>query len=162
MSADSIIIISILLILVFYLLSYAFITQHQKGKAFRRNGSLDKGSSIFWIVASIILIITFFTFASSNKLTIFQLGCFYLLFIFMFAMIYGIAEWHKEGVLENVDSSQKVSELKYLIMSIQTQTSLGYTTIRPKNVYVELLCCIQVLLGFIFYVFFISKALSKP
>jgi hypothetical protein len=87
---------------------------------------------------------------------------YYFLFIFLFAIIYGIIDWHwPNNMFEGIPETGKwKAEARYLLISLQTQTTLGYTSSKPKDLKIELLTCIQALLGIFFITIFISLSIN--
>lgn len=90
----------------------------------------------------------------------FQYSLYYLFFAFLFGCIYGILHWHFPDALLGSSSYQGTCELEHLLFSIETITTLGHSRVKPGNLWVQLLCSIEALLGLYFIVRFVSKAVS--
>jgi hypothetical protein len=145
----------------YYVVSAGFIRASKKSEGARgiwkKNGALDVGTSLLWVVTTIVLIGSLLDLASRNKLSFGYLAQYYLLFIFLFAFIYGILEWHWQGMLYAIGSDLWVAEAKYLIVSMQTITTLGYTDVRPGRLVTECVACAEALVGITFVAIFISR-----
>ncbi|MBS1513151.1 MAG: hypothetical protein JST86_20105 [Bacteroidetes bacterium] len=147
----------------YYVVSGLFIRAAKRNKAkgfLKKNGYGDYFTSALWILGAIILIASLYSLAGTGILTLGYLIQYYFFFIFFFGFIYGLLQWHSPGVLKDIDSSPWKAEAQYIIMSIQTQTSLGYTRAKPDSLLTEAICCLQVLVGFFFYIIFIARAVN--
>lgn len=161
---ESITILSVFCIISYIIVSGFFISNKEKGKgAFKKYGFWDLITSIFWILCAIILIVSLFYLCTVKfSMPLKYLVTYYFLFIFLFAIIYGIIDWHFPGdAFEGITSGSWTAELQYLILSIQTQSTIGYTNRKPKSVGIELLAAIHSLLGIFFMAIFISISINK-
>ncbi|HKO45572.1 MAG TPA: hypothetical protein VJU84_20015 [Pyrinomonadaceae bacterium] len=127
----------------------------------RKNGPLDVFTSITSIIFASFLIWSLSTLAFSATLTLSYLILYYFFFICLFAFWYGILEWHWEGMLEGVDRDSWKALLEHLLISVQTQTTIGYTRGRPKHLLVEVIACIQALLGIFLITISIARAVNQ-
>ncbi|HEY6231024.1 MAG TPA: hypothetical protein VIW64_07165 [Pyrinomonadaceae bacterium] len=127
----------------------------------RKNRPLDIVTSVTWLAFAILLIWSLSTLAFSASLTLRDLIQYYFLFIFLFAFCYGILDWHWGDMLEGVqhDSWQALAE--HILISIQTQTTIGYTRGRPKRLIVDFIACLQALLGIFLITISIARAVNK-
>lgn len=127
----------------------------------RKNGPLDIITSVTCLGFAILLIWSLGTLAFSASLTLSDLIQYYFLFIFLFAFCYGIMDWHGGGMLDGVahDSWKALSE--QFLISVQTQTTIGYTRGRPKHLFVDFVACLQALLGIFLITISIARAVNK-
>lgn len=151
-----------------YILLYYFVSifsvkavKSGKPKAWRKNGRLDILTSITSIIFASFLIWSLSTLAFSATLTLSYLILYYFFFICLFAFWYGILEWHWKGMLEGVDRDSWKALLEHLLISVQTQTTIGYTRGRPKHLLVEVIACIQALLGIFLITISIARAVNQ-
>ena len=157
-------IFSILVIIGYYYFTAKFISalnSQNANKIWRKNGPLDIFTSIVWVISPVLLLIGLLWEVSSNALSLFYLILFYLFFIFFFAFLYGLTEWHFERSLKFLSPEPWAAELQYIIMSVQTQTTLGYNRTRPNRIYVEVISLFQVLIGLFFTIIFIGEAVGR-
>jgi hypothetical protein len=147
----------------YYLVSVVFIWAQKMGKGglLKKNSPLDMISSGLWIVFAVVLIFSLFELASEGKLSLGYLVLYYIFFIFLFAFLYGLLEWHWPGMLMGVNTEGYEAELLYLLVSIGAQTGSGYTRARPTKALTELIAAIQTLVGLFFTVVFIALAVNR-
>lgn len=149
-----------------YIISYyivCFLSIRAAGKTnsvWKRNGLLDVLTSITWFGFAIVLIWSLATLAFSTSLTLKDLIVYYFLFIFLFAFCYSIIGWHWD-MLEGVDRNKWKSLVDHLLISVQTQTTIGYTRAKPKHLLAEVLSCVQALLGIFLMAISIAKAVNQ-
>jgi hypothetical protein len=156
------------LICFLYILSYYAITagslRAQRLKLerspFRRNGTLDVITSVLWVLIAAVLLWSLVELCVEQQISLSFLILYYIFFIFLFAFSYGILEWHFPGMLTDVDASTWRAEIQYLIISIQTQTTLGYTRARPARPLTEAIACGQVIVGLFFCIVFVARAVN--
>jgi hypothetical protein len=163
-SPKAVLVVSLFYIVGYYIISALVISAAQGNDAsgiWRKNGPADIVTSIVWVLMALMLISSLLELAYKNRLGLGYLVIYYFLFIFLFAFCYGILEWHWPGMLENVNSDSWVAEWQYILVSIQTQTTLGYTQVKPGRVLTELISSLQALLGLFFTIVFIAKAVNK-
>jgi hypothetical protein len=127
----------------------------------RKNGPLDIITSITWLGFAILLIWSLSTLAFSASLTLSDLIQYYFLFIFLFAFCYGILDWHWPGMLEHVSRDSWQALLEHVLISVQTQTTIGYTRGKPKRLLVDIIACLQALLGIFLITISIARAVNK-
>jgi hypothetical protein len=84
-----------------------------------------------------------------------------ILFLFLFAFLYGLLEWHSPGMLTGVQAAEYEAELLYLLVSVGAQTGSGYTRARPNKALAELIAASQTLVGLFFAVIFIALAVNR-
>lgn len=150
-------------IILYYLLSWGFIRDLKatsKSKWWKQNGFFDKLTSFFWLCFSAVLVgsLLELELTKSKELTLGYVVDYYILFIFLFAFCYGIMDWHRPNIMfAEISPSPWHREVQYVIISFQTQSTLGYTRARPNHFLPELISCIQVFLGIFFIVTSISK-----
>jgi|GEM_PF-3046516 len=153
-------------IVLYYIVSALFIRANNKPdsklKLFKKNGIIDWLTSIVWVSCTGILIYSLFNLCIVRMtMSLGYLVIYYFLFIFLFSIIYGLIDWHTTNLFEGIPEKGKwIAEAQYLILSIQTQTTLGYSTYKPKDWRVELLTCIHALLGIFFMTIFISLSIN--
>lgn len=144
----------------YYVLTFFFIRAADTTKSvWRKNGFLDISTSILWCSLTVWLLRSLFQLASTNNLPLTQLIQYYFLLIFLFAFIYGLIEWHWPGMLTGVGSGWE-AELRCLLISIQTITTLGYTTSKPARGVTEFIASVEGLLGIFFLAVFVAKAVN--
>jgi hypothetical protein len=155
---------SVVFIILYYVLSIFFIQEAKNPDSksiWKKNGFFDIATSAFWILVSIVLISSLFELAgSSTGLALNFLIFYYFFFIFLFGILYGLLEWHWPGTLSDVDSTTWQAEIGYIVISIQTQTTLGYTRMKPNRLSAEIVACFQALTGLFFCMLFIQKAIN--
>jgi hypothetical protein len=147
----------------YYFVSVMFIWAQKKGKGglLKKNGPLDVLSTALWIFFAVVLIWSLFELASEGRLSLGYLVLYYIFFLFLFAFLYGLLEWHSSGMLGGVQSAQYEAELQYLLVSIGAQTGSGYTRARPNKALTELIAAVQTLVGLFFAVIFIALAVNR-
>jgi hypothetical protein len=157
-------IICMIFILLYYLLSAGFIYYKDNitSKWWKRNGIFDILTSVLWTSTSLLLILSllFLEIKSADQLTLGFVVVYYLLFVFLFAFLYGIIDWHKPGTFADLSENPWHKELQYVIISFQTQSTLGYTRAKPNHLLPELVTCLQVFLGLFFIVTSVSKSIG--
>lgn len=146
-----------------------------------KHGPVDIFTSVIWVVTPVFLIINMILVARRGNLTLDLLLIYYGLFIFLFAFLYCLAEWHRPGSLIGI-SEEYVSkkgdgsierevrryefgdswndELMYLIVSLQTQTALGYNRVRPNSALTEIIAGVQALVTLFFVAVAIAQAVN--
>jgi hypothetical protein len=129
----------------------------------KKNGGLDKLTSVTWLGFAVLLIWSLSTQAFSASLTLSDLIQYYFLFIFLFAFCYGILDWHWGDMLGNEDAHHDSWEAlaEHILISVQTQTTIGYTRVRPKRLIVDFIACLQALLGIFLITIAIARAVNK-
>lgn len=127
----------------------------------RKNGLLDVFTSITSLVIGSILISSLMTLAFSDTLTLGNLIVYYFLFIFLFAFWYGILDWHWPGMLEDVSRDSWTALVEHVLISVQTQTTIGYTRGKPKRLFVEVIASVQALLGIFLITISIARAVNS-
>jgi hypothetical protein len=127
----------------------------------RKNGPLDVITSVTWLFFATSLIWSLATLAFSPTLTLRYLILYYFFFVFLFAFWYGILEWHFAGMLDGVARDSWQALLEHVLISVQTQTTIGYTRGRPKSLWVEIIACLQALLGIFLTAISIARAVNK-
>lgn len=127
----------------------------------RKNGPLDIISSVTWFGFAILLIWSLGKLAFSVSLTLTDLIQYYFFFIFLFAFCYGILEWHWPGMLDGVSHDSWQALLELVLISVQTQTTIGYTRGKPKRLLVDVIACLQSLLGLFLITIAIARAVNK-
>lgn len=152
-------------IISYYLVSILSVSAAQytgtKKKLWRKNGPLDIFTSATWLVFAALLIWSLSTLAFSASLTLRDLIQYYFFFIFLFAFWYGILDWHFPGMLEGVSRDSWQALLEHVLISVQTQTTIGYTRGRPKRLLVDIIACLQSLLGIFLITISIARAVNK-
>lgn len=153
-----------------YIVSYYFVSTFSiraikytgpKKLKWRKSGPLDTFTSITWVGFAILLIWSLGSLAFSSSLTLSYLILYYFLFIFLFAFCYGILDWHWPGMLEGVDRDSWTALSEHILISVQTQTTIGYTRGKPKRLFVDAIACLQALLGIFLITISIAKAVNK-
>jgi hypothetical protein len=151
----------IIYIIAYYVVSFLSIRAIGKTKSvWKRNSILDVLTSITWFGFAIVLIWSLATLAFSTSLTLNYLIVYYFLFIFLFAFCYSILGWHW-SMLDGVDRDEWKSLVEHLLISVQTQTTIGYTRGKPKHLLAEVLSCVQALLGIFLITISIAKAVNQ-
>jgi hypothetical protein len=151
----------------FYVLSYYVVTAFTTFKRarpgyngpWRKGGPGDIGTSIVWCLAACVLIMSLLDLLSRNELSLKQLLLYYVLFLFLFAFVYNILEWHFPGTIDGLLPGWP-GELQCLSMSIQTMTTGDYTSAKPAKPIAETLSSVQLLLGVLMVAVFIAKAVA--
>jgi hypothetical protein len=64
-------------------------------------------------------------------------------------------------MLEGVNRESWTALLQHILISIQTQTTIGYTKGKPKSLLVDVIACLQALLGIFLVTISIARAVSK-
>jgi hypothetical protein len=153
--------VCIIYIIGYYLVSFLSISAVDKtNSVWKRNSILDVLTSITWFGFAIVLIWSLATLAFSTALTLNYLIVYYFLFIFLFAFCYSILGWHWD-MLEGVNRDNWKSLVDHLLISVQTQTTIGYTRGKPKHLLAEVLSCVQALLGIFLITISIAKAVNQ-
>jgi len=152
-----------------YIISYYLVSifsikaakSKSKTSWWRKNGPLDIFTSITWLGFAVLLIWSLGTLAFSASLTLSDLIQYYFFFIFLFAFCYGILDWHFQGMLEGVQRESWTALLQHILISIQTQTTIGYTKGKPKSLLVDFIACLQALLGIFLITIAIARAVNQ-
>ena len=151
----------IIYIIGYYIVSFLSISAVGKtNSVWKRNSILDILTSITWFGFAIVLIWSLATLAFSTSLTLFYLIVYYFLIIFLFAFRYSILGWHWD-MLDGVNRDKWKSLVEHLLISVQTQTTIGYTRGKPKHLLAEVLSCVQALLGIFLITISIAKAVNQ-
>jgi hypothetical protein len=64
-------------------------------------------------------------------------------------------------MLDHVNRDEWKSLVDHLLISVQTQTTIGYTRGKPKHLLAEVLSCVQALLGIFLITISIAKAVNQ-
>lgn len=126
----------------------------------RKWGTVDIITSVTWVLAPIVLGCSLFAYCWFGTLSLATLVAYYFYFVFFFSFLYCLAEWHFPGSLYGVSGDTWKSEWCYFIVSLQTQTGLGYTRARPDNWLTEFISGVQILVGILFWGIFIARAVG--
>lgn len=151
-----------------YIVSYYFVSifsiaaarsasNSAKKSWWRKNGPLDILTSVTTVGFAVLLIWSLASLAFSEALTLTYLVAYYFFFIFLFAFLYGILAWHWTGMLEDVAKDTWTALAEHVLISTQTQTTLGYLKGKPARPLAQLIACLQALLG----IFFLTLALGR-
>lgn len=125
----------------------------------RRHGAVDIGSSILWCFAALTLILSLLDLLIRNELSLSYLLLYYVLFIFLFAFVYNMLEWHFPGTICDMDDGW-TGEVQCITMSIQLMTGGYHTSAKPARPTAEFIAGLQALLGIMFIAVFIAKAVA--
>lgn len=159
----SITVVSVVVIAGYYLVSIFFIRADKpenRTGLWRKSGPLDWFTSIVWFMASVLLILSLVFLTYYNELSLAFLVVYYFLFIFLFAFCYGVVAWHFPKQFDGFEKGWE-GEFQYVLISVQTQTTLGYTRAKPVTTATEFFSALQALLGLFFTIIFIAKAVNK-
>ena len=149
-----------LFVLSYYLATWGFLRHAGAASGiWKPNGFFDVATSILWSSFTVALIISSIDLLVRNQLSLLLLANYYILFLFFFAFIYSLLDWHF-GSVENRRSGTWYGEIQSLIMSVTMMTGSGYTTATPKGLRAQSVAAIQSLLGLAFVAVFIAKAVS--
>jgi hypothetical protein len=145
----------------YYLATWQFLAQKVATSGiWKKHGFFDVTTSIFWSFSTVVLIVISIDLLIRNQLSLLLLANYYILFLFSFAFIYSLLDWHFAGSVENRQSDTWSGEIQSLIMSVTMMTGSGHTTVTPKGLRAESVAAIQSLLGLAFVAVFIAKAVS--
>jgi hypothetical protein len=125
--------------------------------AFRKNGPVDIITSFLWCIGAIGLIVSLIDLVTRNEIGLRNLLIYYALFLFAFAFLYNLLEWHSPGNLSGLKPGWS-GELQCFILSIQVMASGNFTSVQPRGSLSDLLAALQLLLGIFFVAVFIAKA----
>jgi len=151
-------------IAMYYAMSYPAIKAAKTSNTtsfFRKGSQMDYLISFLILAAPVGLLIVLPTWSSFISLPLHELLAFYFYFLFFFAFIYCESNWHFSGALTEVQKDDWAAELRYFVISLQTQTTLGYTRTRPNNIATELFSGLQALIGVLFVAVVIAKAVGQ-
>lgn len=157
---SSIVLIGFVFVGSYYVVSIFFhYYESKKGYAgiWRKNGPLDVVSSVIWCLSALFLILSLVDLLTRNVLSLGYLLIYYVLFIFLFAFVYNILDWHFHGSFHGLNGGWP-GELQCVTMSLQAMTTGGYTSAKPARPLTEFLASVQTLLG-IFLLLFVSPRL---
>ena len=144
----------------YYLATWGFLSHAGATSGiWKKNGFVDVATSIIWSSFTVLLIGSSIDLLIRNKLSLLLLANYYILFLFLFAFIYNLLDWHFAGSVRNRKSGW-LGEIQCLIMSVTMMTGSGHTTATPKGLRIESVAAIQSLLGLAFVAVFIAKAVS--
>jgi len=160
---QAIVIVGLFVVASYYLVSAKF-HYHSNSPTYRgvwnKNGPIDIVTSVVWALASILLILSLIDLVSRNELTLGFLLGYYTLFIFLFAIVYNVLEWHFPGGIAEQKAGW-AGELQSVILSIQIMTSADYTSAKPARWDTESIASLQSLLAIFFIAVFIAKAVAR-
>lgn len=147
----------------YYLVSWLFINKiGSTNRWMAKSGIIDRVTSFAWTGTAVLLIASLYYLCSEMSMPLRFLLIYYFLFIFLFAIVYGIIDWHYEGIaFDNIDTGTWKAELQYFLISLQTQTTLGYTNSKPKSIGADIVTSVQALMGVFFIAIFISLSLNN-
>lgn len=158
---NTIIIIGLAYVASYYIVSALFYrTQSQApgyNGAWRKNGPVDIITSFLWCLGAIGLIVSLIDLVTRNEIGLRNLLIYYTLFLFAFAFLYNLLEWHSPGNLRGLKPGWG-GELQCFILSVQVMASGSFTSVQPSGVLADLLAAVQLLLGLFFVAVFIAKA----
>ena len=145
----------------YYVASWGFISHNKAGYQgpWRKNGWIDRVTSIMWAGVAVFLIMSLVVFLVGHQISLPGLLNFYFLFLFTFAFVYNILEWHFPGSLNNMQPGWP-GEIQCLLISLAAMTTASYPSAAPKSLLAECISGIQTLLGVAFVAIFIAKAVS--
>jgi Mn2+/Fe2+ NRAMP family transporter len=145
----------------YYLASWGFLSHEEANYrgAWRKSGIIDIASSVIWLVVTIFLILSLIDLLIRNRVSLGLILHFYVFFLFLFAFVYNILEWHDSGQISPY-SGGWAGELRCLVMSIEIMTSSPYTSTKPAKLLAESIAAIQSLLGIAFVTIFIVLAVT--
>lgn len=126
----------------------------------RKNSIVDWATSLIWLSSAVILILSFVDFVVRKKITLADALKFYILFIFLFAFVYRLIEWHWPGVLAQQRTGW-AAEVAALTLSIGAMTGGDLGAARPTKPALELIAALQTILGLLFVAIFIAKAVAE-
>jgi len=130
-------------------------------RLWNKNGPLDVMTSVLWVLGGLTLTWSLMECSLTGQLSIPYLTLYFGFFIFIFAVCYCIVEWHFGKSLRGVDPHTWRAQLQYLLVSVETQTSLGYAQAKPTRLLSECVAAVQALLGLFFVVVIIAKAVNR-
>lgn len=179
--------IALCIIVGYYLVTAVMLhaIRHKRTKGWwrlvKKNGVVDIITSFFWVVSPVVLIANMLVLAKAKKLGLDLLLIYYGLFLFLFSFLYCMAEWHFPGSLIGTDDREteviadgkkmKVparyqfnttwkDEFMYFMISLQTQTTLGYNRVRPNHWTTDLIAGVQALVTLFLVTVAIAQAVS--
>jgi hypothetical protein len=128
---------------------------------FRKQTGVDYCTTALILLAPLFLLFVLPTWAAFISLSLFELLAFYIYFVFFFAFIYCSLNWHSPGAIAAIQNDNWYAEIQYLIVSLQSQTTLGYTRARPNDLFTEFFSAVQALIGVLFVAVAIAKAVGQ-
>lgn len=146
----------------YYFVSAIFLSKASDGSyrgAWRKNGPIDIATSLLWCFTALAMIVSLLGLLATNQLSLPHLLGYYALFIFLFAFVYNLLEWHFPGSIKDLTTGWS-GELQSVLLSIQVMTSTDLTSARPKKSLVQVFAAIEALLGVLFVAVFIAKAVN--
>lgn len=155
---------AILSIAMYYIMSIFSIQANvapETKSIFKKSSGTDYFVTALILIAPLILLIVLLVWSSFITLTLIDLLLFYLYFLFFFTFIYCESNWHRPGAIIGIDKDDWWAEIRYFVLSIQTQTTLGYTRTRPNDLTTEIASSIQTLIGVFFVSVIIAKAVGQ-
>lgn len=152
----------------YYLLSFIFIPANRadpKGWAkqatwLHKNGVFDWVTSVIWLMSAVVLILSFIDFVIRKKITLNDALKFYALFIFLFAFVYRLLDWHLPGMLSTQHDGW-AGEVAALTLSVGAITGGDFGKSRPNRPLTELISSAEAILGILFIAIFIAKAVAE-
>lgn len=146
-------------IVLYYLLSFGFIN-FSTSVFWKKNGIFDWVSSLIWCAMTVLLLLSFVDLCMINNPGLGYLILYYLYFMFLFTFLYAILDWHYVGQFDGITPGSWRAEFQYLIISLQTQSTLGYTSAKPKTIMMETITGVQGVFGMFYCMIFIAKAVG--
>lgn len=148
-------------IIMYYVWTYLAIkNQSVTNSPMRKGGPVDYITTFLIVVAPILLILALIMYMSKNNTSLSSLVGFYIYFIFFFSFLYCSCNWHYPGTISGIRCNNWEAEFKYFLISVQTQTTVGYTEAKPIDVLTESVSIVQVILGLFFVIIFVAKTVS--
>ena len=145
----------------YYLASSFFVAAHNRNDTtgiLRKGGVADVTTSVIWGLAALFLIASLLELAAARGVSLTFLAIYYVFFVFLFAFIFGLSDWHLSDGLENVSPNPWIAECQYLIFSVENMATLGHSRVTSKNVLIDGLSAVQSILGLVLIVVFVAKA----
>lgn len=126
----------------------------------KKGAVFDRVNSGLIVIVLVLFILTLLFWSSYKSLDLVDVICFYFYFVFLFAFLYCAINWEWPTSFGKTAKDDWAAELGYLVVSIQSQTTLGYTRMRPNNKRTELVSAFQSLIGVGFVAVIVAKAIT--
>jgi hypothetical protein len=128
-------------------------------RVWRKRGFLDRASSVLWVISAISMLVSLLVLLSVHGLKLRYIVAYYILFIFLFAICYNLAEWHYKGMIDDMEDGL-IGEFQCVTMSIQLMTGGYHTSAKPADWRVEIFAGAEAVLGVFFIAVYVAKAVT--
>src|SRR5438270_10996256 len=126
----------------------------------QKNGAVDIATSVIYFTATAMLLLSFSEFLTRHQLGLGDVLMFYILFVFLFAFMYRLLEWHFPGMLGKEYEGWS-AELAALNVSMGAMTGRDMGLARPAQPLTQMVAAFEGLMGLLFVAVLIGRAVKN-